>query len=102
MRLSTEFREALDQSVKWQLTNVPELDNIVLIVFDYSPGNDHPPISIAFDCSGGAKCWMSRPKVKSINGNAPNPYSDPQLQKVYSRKSPILSILNFGISSVDF
>ena len=30
------------------------------LCWDYSPSNDQPPISIAFDYNGGPKCWAQR------------------------------------------
>ena len=74
MALSAQMKETLDQSFKWKLTNVPELENPVLIVLDYSPSDDQRPLSIAFDYSGGRKCWLSESKVSKIGDDGPKPY----------------------------
>ena len=74
--LLAQMKEALDQSFKWRLTNVRELENPVLIVLDYSPGDDQRPLSIAFDFSGGAKCWLSEAKVRKIGDDGPKPHQD--------------------------
>ena len=70
------MKEALDQSFKWRLTNVPELENPVLIVLDYSPSDTQPLLSIAFDFSGGPKCWLSESRVIKIDDDGPRPYLD--------------------------
>ena len=76
MALSARMKDALTQSFNWRLTNVPELENPVLIVFDYSPGDNANLLSIAFDYSGGAKCWMSEAQVCKIGDKGPNPHDD--------------------------
>ena len=76
MALSAKMEDALTRSFNWKLTNVPELENPVLIVFDYSPRDNPNLLSIAFDYSGGAKCWMSEAKVCKIGDKGPNPYGD--------------------------
>lgn len=72
MVLSEEFSKILDQNFDWKLTNVPELENPVLVVLEYSPRSDQRPVSIAFDCSGGAKCWLSEPEIKLIGDQGPS------------------------------
>lgn len=76
MALSAEMTDALAGSFHWKLTNVPELESPVLMVFDYSPRNEPHLVSIAFDYSGGPKCWMSESKVRKIGDKAPNPHPD--------------------------
>ena len=76
MALSADMKDALAQSFNWQLTNVPELDNPVLIVLYYSPRDMPYLLSIAFDYSGGPKCWLSESQVRKIGNNAPNPHPD--------------------------
>lgn len=66
MALPEEFEEALNRCFNWHLTNVSELEGRVLIVLEYSPQDDQRPISIAFDYSGGPKCWLSEPQVKML------------------------------------
>ena len=76
MALSAKMEDALTGSFNWTLTNVRELENPVLIVFDYSPGDNPNLLSIAFDYSGGAKCWMSEAQVFKIGEEGPNPHGD--------------------------
>ena len=45
----------------------------MLLILDYSPSLDEPPLSIAFDCGRGPKCWMTASHVQSIGDAAPNP-----------------------------
>ena len=72
MALLKEMEKELSRSFKWRLENVPDLDEPVLVVLDYSPSNDQPPISIAFDYNGGPKCWLSELQVYERNGHKPN------------------------------
>lgn len=74
--LSQEMQDWLNQSFNWRLENIPELDHPVLIVLDYSPGNDQAPVSIAFDCTGGPKCWLTEPQVFQRNGIGPNRHDE--------------------------
>ena len=76
MALTTTMKEALDQHFNWTLTNVPELEQPVLIVLDYSPSNARLLLSIAFDFSGGAKCWLTASKVTKVGNAGPKPYND--------------------------
>ena len=76
MALSATMEAALTQYFNWGLTNVRELENPVLIVFDYSPGGKSNLLSIAFHYSGGAKCWMSEANVCKIGDEGPNPHGD--------------------------
>ena len=75
MILSETMKRALDQSFRSRLVNVPELESPVLIVLDYSPSNGPNLLSLAFDCSGGAKCWLTESKVIEIGGEAPRPHA---------------------------
>ena len=75
MELLEEMTKALDRLFKWKLTNVPVLEKPVLIVFDYSPRDDTPPLSIAFDWAGGSKCWLSEIQLKKIGDNLPKFHS---------------------------
>ena len=72
MDISEKMRVALDQAFNWELINVPKLDEPILIVMEYSPSNYEPPLSIAFDFSGGPKCWMTVPTVREIGKIAPS------------------------------
>ena len=76
MELTSTMKKTLDQHFNWKLTNVLELDQPVLIVLDYSPSNDGHLLSIAFDSSGGPKCWLTASKVNEIGTKGPNPYED--------------------------
>lgn len=71
-RPTEELIDQLNHSFKWKLANPPELDQPVLIVFDYSPSVEQCPICIAFDLSGGPKCWLSESQVFAIDGVMPN------------------------------
>ena len=76
MELTSTMKEALDQHFNCKLANVPELEQPVLIVLDYSLSIDRPLLSIAFDLSGGPKCWLTASKVIQIGGDGPNPHED--------------------------
>ncbi len=76
MRPSEEMKVHLDRTFKWRLVNPAELDQPVLVVIDYSPSNDQCPISIAFDCNGGSKCWLSESAVYPISGEKPSSHAD--------------------------
>ena len=76
MELSPQMENALNDRFNWKLTNVPELETPVLAVYDYSPSDRQFPVSIAFDYSGGPKCWLSESSMKKINDDAPRPYPD--------------------------
>ena len=76
MELSDQMEHALTEQFKWFKGTVPELDEPeLLIVFNYSPHLGKPLLSIAFDLSGGARCWMSERTEKQGN-KGPNPHSD--------------------------
>lgn len=76
MAFSKEMKLELDRAFKCSLENVSELDAPVLVVLDYSPSNDLPPISIAFDYNGGPKCWLSVTQVYERGGHKPNGHSE--------------------------
>ena len=76
MELSEKFEKGLKQRFNWKLANISELDEPVLIVFDYSPSDQQPVVSIAFDFSGGNKCWLTTKKVIPINDDGPNECPD--------------------------
>ena len=76
MALSAEMEKGLGRCFRCKLENVPELDEPVLVVLDYSPSNDQPPISIAFDYNGGPKCWLSVTQVYERGGHKPNRHSE--------------------------
>ena len=76
MGLPPQMKEALDHRFNWKLTNVPELENPILAVFDYSPSDRQLPVSIAFDYSGGPKCWLSESSVREIDNNGPKNHPD--------------------------
>ncbi len=76
MTLSKEMKKELSRSFRSKLENVPDLDGPVLIVLDYSPNNDQPPISIAFDYNGGNKCWLSESRVYAQDGLGPNSHAE--------------------------
>ena len=74
MSLSPEMALALDRRFKWKLTNVPVLEQPVLIVFDYGPSDEAPPLSIAFDLTGQAKCWLTETRLVKIGEKCPRHY----------------------------
>ena len=76
MRLSPEMTQALDRRFKWKLTNVPVLEKPVLIVFDYGPSDDAPPLSVAFDLAGRARCWLSETRLEKIANIGPKHHPD--------------------------
>ena len=76
MTLSVEMTEALNERFRWRRTNVSALENPILVVLDYSPGDDQRLLSIAFDLSGGPKCWLTESHVREIGGKGPNPHLD--------------------------
>ena len=71
MPLSTEMTQALNLRFKWRLCNVQTLEKPVLIIFDYSPRDDAPPLSVAFDWAGRAMCWLSESRLVKIGDNCP-------------------------------
>ena len=76
IELSQEMADALNGSFKWYHGNVPELDEPVLVVFDYSPSNAEPPLSLAFSLAAGPKCWLSESRVQEINDIGPSAHPD--------------------------
>ena len=74
MSLSPEMTLALDRRFKWKLTNVPTLEKPVLVVCDYSPNDDAPPLSIAFDWGRRAMCWLSETQLVEIDSKCPRHY----------------------------
>ena len=76
MVLSESMRDALNQRFNWHLTNVPELENPVLIILDFSPDETGGLLSVAFDTTAAPKCWMSEANVNLINGIGPKSHSD--------------------------
>ena len=74
MILSSEMTHALDRRIKSKVTNVPVLEMPVLILFDYSPfgsGHNAHSLSIAFDCAGRARCWLTETQLEQIDGDGP-------------------------------
>ena len=71
MVLTEDVRLALNERFKNHFGNIPGLAQPVLIIFDYSPTNSDPPLSIAFDGQLGPKCWMSEREVQEIDGDRP-------------------------------
>ena len=71
-QLSAAMQEKLDEFAKWAFRQVSVLESPVLLIFDYSPGVDYQPLSIAFDYEGRAKCWMTAAAVRKIEDDGPN------------------------------
>lgn len=76
MEFSEEFREGLNESFDWKYTNVSNLEEPVLMIFNYSPSSELPPFSFAFSLRGSPKCWISHDKMKKVGNEAPNRYPD--------------------------
>ena len=76
MELSQEMKTALSRHFSWSLCHVPELETPTLVVFDYSPRSELPPLSIAFDYHAGPKCWLSESTVRPIGTDGPKPHTD--------------------------
>lgn len=75
MELSDQMVQALDERFRWYKGTVPELDEPeLLIVFNFAPDIDQPLLSIAFDLSGGARCWASA-RMKKEGDKGPNEHS---------------------------
>jgi len=71
LRLNEYVKQKLSQRQKYHFGNVPGLPQYVLIIFDYSPSDNEPPLSIAFDGELGPKCWMTENKFKEIGNSQP-------------------------------
>ena len=76
MELSEEFREGLNEYFDWEYTNIPNLEEPVLIIFNYSPLSESLPFSFGFSLRGSPKCWISHDKVKEVGGESPNRKQD--------------------------
>ena len=98
IELSPMMIEALDQTFKWHHGNVSELDEPILVVFDYSPSDDHPPLSIAFSLSEQAKCWLSESRVREIDDVGPSPHPDYRRFRLHGRRFYPYSIAAFSRS----
>ncbi|MYH34636.1 MAG: hypothetical protein F4010_02125 [Cenarchaeum sp. SB0669_bin_11] len=98
MALSTVMEDALNQRFNWRLTNVPELESPILIVLDYSPDDDAPPLSIALDYADGPKCWMSQDQVIQIDSDGPRRHDDYKQFVFEGRRFYPYSIQNLGMS----
>lgn len=96
MVLSESMRDALNQQFKWHLTNVPELENPVLIILDFSPDEIGGLLSIAFDTMAAPKCWMSEPNVNMINSKGPKSHSDYKHFEFEERQFHPFSIQSLG------
>ena len=76
MDVSEDIKSELDCHFKWKHGNVQELDVPVLVLFSYAPSGQKRTLSIAFDCSGGAKCWLSETQLKKIGEKCPSHHPD--------------------------
>ena len=74
--ISAAMQEKLNEFAKWELAQVPVLENPILLIFDYSPSMGQSPLSIAFDYGCGPKCWMTASKVRKIGNEAPSCHED--------------------------
>ena len=71
-RLSAAMQEKLNQFVNWKQAQIPVLEAPMLLILDYSPSLEQPPLSIAFDCGCGPKCWMTASKTMKIGEAEPS------------------------------
>lgn len=94
--LSPLMIDALNQKFKWHYGNVSELDEPILVVFDYSPTDNHPSLSIAFSVSEKAKCWLSERQLLKIKDEAPSPHPDYRSFKLQGRMFFPYSITAFS------
>ncbi len=78
MSLSEEFKKELDKYFWWEFDNIPNLDQPVLIILNYSPPNENLPVSFAFNLRSEPKCWMSvsGDKIRQIEGKPPTYWPD--------------------------
>ena len=98
MELSDEMVQGLDERFKWYKGTVPELDEPeLLIVFNFAPDVDKPLLSIAFDLSGGARCWASA-RMKKEGDKGPNEHSQYRTFEYEGETFLPYSITSFGMS----
>ena len=71
MQINAATLQALKDRFKCHYGNIPAVSQPILAVFDYSPTDNDPPLSIVFDGEMGAKCWMSESTTEDIDGNGP-------------------------------
>lgn len=76
MEFSEEFRAGLNEYFDWEYTNIPNLGEPVLIIFNYSPSSKLSPFSFAFSSRESPKCWISHHKVKDVGGESPNRHQE--------------------------
>ena len=98
MDLSQDMKDILGQRFSWSLENIPDLEIPVFIILDFSPPGCDAPLSIAFDFSGGPKCWMSEESVKEINADGPRPYAQYKQFSFEGRRFYPYSVQSFGTS----
>ena len=56
------------------LDAIPSVTDVSIIISNYSPSNNSPPVSIAFSITNDGdkfnpKCWITKKKVKTINSH---------------------------------
>ena len=78
MPLSEEFKKELDKCFWWEFDNIPNLNQPVLVIFNYSPPNENLPISFAFNLRSEPKCWMSvsGDNIRQVEGKSPTYWPD--------------------------
>lgn len=81
-QIKRELRPGLNPIFKYEIDYVNNLTELLLIILDYSPGNDKPPASFALSLQHyhegqfPPKCWMTHNKFVKINDDGPNPHDD--------------------------
>lgn len=71
-----DIESALGVAFHVKVTNVPELEDRVVIVLDYSPTDEDRPLSFALGVAGEPKCWLTARKVRLIDDIGPNPHAN--------------------------
>ena len=74
--LSDEVQRALCKNVDWSREQPPEAVPPVLLILNYCPPGRQGLLSIAFDMTGGPKCWLTASKAREINGAGPRYHPD--------------------------
>ena len=74
--LTEEVEAALNSNVIWDIVQLPEAIPPVLLLLNYAPDKGDGLLSIAFDLTGGPKCWLTASQTRQINGQGPKYHSD--------------------------
>ena len=74
MVAANQIERLLRESLNVKITNVPELEHLVIIVLDYSPTDSERPISMAFGLEEEAKCWLTltESEIRTVDDEGPS------------------------------